>query len=119
MRAYNPLIKSELYNLYICTRQSSYCSNTAGSRVSILHIISFNSSVVSKRTTSLYRASLALRWLSVLHITLRWLPAFNIALVWLQTTRFFITRAPNKLTRLEVELQPIHWLPTSGSGSKH
>src|SRR6218665_3846599 len=83
------------------------------------------SSVVSKRTVSLYRASLALHWLSALHITLRWLPALIILLVWLPlalhwlpTTRFFITRAPNKLTRLEVELQPIHWLPTSGSGSK-
>src|SRR6218665_1919145 len=51
--------------------------------------------------------------------SLRWLPALNIALVWLPTTRFFITRAPNMLTRLEVELQPLHWLPTSGSGSKH
>src|SRR6218665_408263 len=28
------------------------------------------------------------------------------------TTRFFISRAPNMVTRLEVELQPLHWLPT-------
>src|SRR6218665_2921209 len=88
------------------------------------------SSVVSKRTVPLYRASLALHWLSALHITLCWLPALNIALVWLQTTRFFITRAPNMIIRLEVELQlqtlhllpalniAIHWLPQLGSSSQ-
>src|SRR6218665_3434557 len=67
----------------------------------------------------LYRASLALHWLSALHITMCWLPALNIALHWLPTTRFFISRAPNMLTKLEVELQPLHWLPTLGSRSKH
>src|SRR6218665_4026194 len=73
------------------------------------------SSVYSDSTTPLYRRPLALHWLSALHITMCWLPALNIALVWLPTTRFFITRAPNMLTRLEVELQPeaLHWLPVA------
>src|SRR6218665_1118892 len=60
----------------------------------------------------------ALCWLSDLHITLRWLPELNIALrwlhialVWLPTTRFYITRAPNLVTRLDVELHPLHRLP--------
>src|SRR6218665_1887014 len=61
------------------------------------------SSGSSNSSTSLFRASLALHWLSAPHITLRWL---HIALVWLPTTRFFITRAPNMVTRLEVELRP-------------
>src|SRR6218665_1322705 len=69
------------------------------------------SSVYSDSTTPLYRRPLALHWLSALHITMCWLPALNIALVWLPTTRFFITRAPNMLTRLEVKLQPLHGLP--------
>src|SRR6218665_2802196 len=66
----------------------------------------------SNSSIPLYRASLALHWLSDIHMALRWLPALNIALHWLPTTRFFITRAPNMLTRSEVELQPLHWLPT-------
>src|SRR6218665_113445 len=41
-----------------------------------------------------------------------WLP---IALHWLPTTRFFISRAPNLITRLEVDLQPIHRLPALAS----
>src|SRR6218665_2359786 len=69
------------------------------------------SSVVSNSTNSLYMCPLALRWLQARHIALCWLPALNIALVWLPTTRFFNTRAPNIVTRLEVELQPIHRLP--------
>src|SRR6218665_900581 len=53
----------------------------------------------SNSSIPLYRASLALHWLSDLHMALRWLPALNIALHWLPTTRFFITRAPNLVTR--------------------
>src|SRR6218665_3842173 len=70
-----------------------------------------DSSVISKYTVPLFRASLALRRLSALHITMCWLPALNVALVWLPTTRFFISRAPNMITTSEVELQPLNWLP--------
>src|SRR6218665_3233162 len=64
----------------------------------------------STGSVPLYCASLALCWLSALYIALCRLP---IALVWLPTTRFFITRAPNRVTRLEIDLQPqvLHWLP--------
>src|SRR6218665_2265720 len=51
---------------------------------------------------------LALCWLSALYIALCRLP---LALVWLPTTRFFTTRAPNLVTRLDVELYPLHRLP--------
>src|SRR6218665_272326 len=51
---------------------------------------------------------LALCWLSALYIALCRLP---LALVWLPTTRFFITRVPNLVTRLDVELHPLHRLP--------
>src|SRR6218665_453521 len=54
-----------------------------------------------------------LHWLPALHIVLRWLPTLHM--VWLPTTRFFITRAPNLVTRLDVQLHPytgsLHWLP--------
>src|SRR6218665_870552 len=73
----------------------------------------YTSSGGTDDTNSLYRASLALCWLSALHITLCWLSVLYIALcrlpialIWLPTTRFFISRAPNLLTRLDVELQP-------------
>ena len=90
-----------------------------------------DSSGYSDSSVPLYRASLALHWLPILHIALSWLPALNIALVWLQTTRFFITRAPNLVTRLDVELHPLHRLhalapsptygptPTPYTGSLH
>src|SRR6218665_280323 len=70
------------------------------------------SSGISNSSVSLCCASLALRWLSALYIALCRLPALNIALIWLPTTRFFISRAPNIVTRLDVELQPLHRLPT-------
>src|SRR6218665_3017284 len=76
------------------------------------------SSVVSIDTVSLYMRPLALCWLPDLLLPIVWLP---IALHWLPTTRFFITRAPNMVTRLDVELQPtgsLHWLPASGSTSR-
>src|SRR6218665_3900931 len=69
---------------------------------------SHTSSGGTDSSVPLYCASLALHWLSALYIALRWLP---IALVWLPTTRFFITRAPNIVTRLVVELHPLHRLP--------
>jgi len=80
---------------------------SAPSQTSYSH--SYHSSVVSKSSVSLYMRPLALRWLPVFNIALVWLP---LALRWLPTTRFFISRAPNMVTRLEVELQPLHWLPT-------
>src|SRR6218665_1519654 len=58
----------------------------------------------------------ALYWLSALYIALRRLP---IALVWLPTTRFFISRAPNMITRLDVELQPLHRLPVLAPSSTY
>src|SRR6218665_2530844 len=73
-----------------------------------IHGPSPHSSGVTAGTTSLYMQPLALHWLSALYIALRWLP---IALIWLPTTRFFISRAPNMITRLDVELQPLHRLP--------
>src|SRR6218665_998743 len=42
--------------------------------------------VVSNSSIPLYRASLALHWLSARHITMCWLPALNIALGWLPTS---------------------------------
>src|SRR6218665_661780 len=83
-----------------------------GGDVGLAIATGYVSSVVTAVTVPLYRASLALHWLPSLHMALSWLPALNIALHWLPTTRFFISRAPNMLTRLEVELQPLHWLPT-------
>src|SRR6218665_1066338 len=76
-------------------------------------MLSCDSSGYSTDTVSLYRASLALCWLSALYIALCRLPALIMPIVlhWLPTTRFFISRAPNMITRLEVELQPLHWLP--------
>src|SRR6218665_1890490 len=65
----------------------------------------------SKSSVSLYRASLALHWLSVLHIALCWVPALYYSPAMAPTTRFFITRAPNMVTRLDVELQPLPRLP--------
>src|SRR6218665_125368 len=67
------------------------------------------SSVVSGDTVPLYMRPLALCWLPALIISLVWLP---LALHWLPITRFFITRAPNPVTRLEVDLQSLHRLPT-------
>src|SRR6218665_3974407 len=65
----------------------------------------------SKSSNSLYCASLALHWLSALHIALCWVPALYYSTTLTPTTRFFISRAPNMITRLDVELQPLHWLP--------
>src|SRR6218665_892079 len=80
--------------------------------------LSSRSSGYSNNSVSLYCASLALHWLSALHIALRWLPDLIMPIVWLPivlhwlpTTRFFISRAPNMITRLDVELQPLHRLP--------
>src|SRR6218665_3032452 len=81
-------------------RRSSVTSKPG---LSSSHGIAVDSSVVSKYTTPLYMRPLALHWLSALYIALCRLP---IALIWLPTTRFFISRAPNLLTRLDVELQP-------------
>src|SRR6218665_2250222 len=46
-------------------------------------LVGLISSVVSTGPNSLYRASLALRWLSDLHITLHWLPDVVMPIVWL------------------------------------
>src|SRR6218665_71352 len=74
-------------------------------------LVVIQSSGISKYTVSLHRRPMALHWLPARHIAVRWLPALHIDLHWLPTTRFFISRAPNMVTRLEVELQPLFWLP--------
>src|SRR6218665_1332036 len=71
------------------------------------------SSVVSKRTVSLYRASLALHWLSALHITMCWLPALNIALRWLPVALQRLPQLGSSSQELQIgSLQPLHRLPT-------
>src|SRR6218665_1780941 len=54
---------------------------------------------------------LALCWLSALYIALCWVPALYYSSNLAPTTRFFISRAPNLVTRLDVELHPLHRLP--------
>src|SRR6218665_1835790 len=54
---------------------------------------------------------LALRWLSALYIALCWVPALYYSPNPAPTTRFFFSRAPNMITRLDVELQ----LPTQAT----
>src|SRR6218665_1327556 len=60
--------------------QPNSASPKPGKRRRATLIIFDMSSVVSKYTTPVYRASLALHWLPALHIALRWLP---VALHWL------------------------------------
>src|SRR6218665_3454528 len=76
-------------------------------------LLSWNdsSSGGTEDTNSLYRASLALCWLSALHIDLCWVPALYYSPSLAPNNSILHYKATNMLTRSKVELQPLNWLP--------
>src|SRR6218665_2489294 len=73
----------------------------------------------SNSTNSLYRASLALHWLSALHITLRWLPALHIALHWLPVALQRLPQLGSSSQELQIGSRIATPTPTPYTGSLH